>query len=335
MLDTYVTHDGSNSVRYNMLYSVYSYPNTFMPLIAGVMIDRVGINTSIVVFGVLIVIGQGIFTLAGFLGTTDQGNLTPFFIALVGRFLFGMGSEPTDVCQSTIGSRWFKGKELSFAIGIMITFSKLGSVINNYTIPPFAQATSLGWALFLGMVLCVLSFGFGLVFIMLERFANNVDQKRKVSNTLQVDKIQCKDVKTFNLSFWLISINCMLMYMGIFCFNNISNEFFRFRYGFSQDEAARLTSGTFLTAAFLTPVFGIFCDKYGKRASLCCASGGILVICHTLFLVIPSSTSESKSYLGLIPIILLGLVYSIFAAVIWSMIPLVVKPKVVGTAYGL
>lgn len=51
--------------------------------------------------------------------------------------------------------------------------------------------------------------------------------------------------------------------------------------------------------------------------------------------MIPSSTKDDKSYLGMIPIILLGLTYSIYVAALWPMVILVVKPSAVGSAYGL
>jgi hypothetical protein len=39
------------------------------------------------------------------------------------------------VGQSAIVSKWFKGKELSMALGLNISFSRLGSVVNGIVIP--------------------------------------------------------------------------------------------------------------------------------------------------------------------------------------------------------
>lgn len=45
-----VTHDGKNEVKYNQLYSVYAYPNIILPLLGGILIDKLGLNVGIIVF---------------------------------------------------------------------------------------------------------------------------------------------------------------------------------------------------------------------------------------------------------------------------------------------
>ena len=75
------------------------------------------------------------------------------------------------VAQSAIVSVWFKGKELAFALGINLSISRLGSVLNSNTIPSLYREEGLGFALFIGLLICVFSLlnAFGLVF--LDRYA--------------------------------------------------------------------------------------------------------------------------------------------------------------------
>ena len=54
---------------------------------------------------------------------------------LAGRVLFGLGGESMSVAQSAIVSQWFKGKELAMALGLNLSISRLGSVINGIVIP--------------------------------------------------------------------------------------------------------------------------------------------------------------------------------------------------------
>jgi hypothetical protein len=42
-----------------------------------------------------------------------------------------------------------------------------------------------------------------------------------------------------------------------------------------------------------------------------------------------------RCYIGIVPMIMIGMAYSIYVSALWPMIPYVVKPQVVGTAYGL
>ena len=101
-----------------MFYSVYSFPNFILPLFGGLMIDKMGIGISIIVFSSLLTAGQAVFAVGGFMA-----NEAGFTVAIIGRVLFGLGGESLNVCQSTIVSRWFFGKELAFALGINITIS--------------------------------------------------------------------------------------------------------------------------------------------------------------------------------------------------------------------
>lgn len=64
------------------------------------------------------------------------------------------------VAQSAIVSKWFKGKELSMALGLNISFSRLGSVVNGIIVPQIYNADhtdKLGLALLVGFFVCVFS----------------------------------------------------------------------------------------------------------------------------------------------------------------------------------
>lgn len=200
-----------------MLYSVYSYPNIILPLIGGILIDKIGINFSIIMFSLLLVVGQGIFAISGFVGVADPGNIgTAFVIAIIGRVVFGLGGESLSVCQSTIVSRWFIGKELSLALGINISISRLGSVFNNYTMPPLAKATNLGWALTFGFILTIVSFFSGVVLTLFEKKANKVDNSTGALKDDEKEEFHWRDIKDFSISFWLICANCVFTYIGLF-----------------------------------------------------------------------------------------------------------------------
>lgn len=107
------------------------------------------------------------------------------------------------------------------------------------------------------------------------------------------------------------------------------------RYGFSATTAGRLTTIPYLMGIPLVPILGILSDKYGHKVTYCIVSSIALIVCYVMFTIIPSSTSDNVSYMGLIPLILMGFGYSFFVTGIWPMIPLAVKPKVLGTAFGI
>ena len=58
-----------------------------------------------------------------------------------GRFVLGVGSELFIVAVTTVVGRWFKGKEISFALAIQIVIARLGSWAADKS-PDFARASS-------------------------------------------------------------------------------------------------------------------------------------------------------------------------------------------------
>jgi len=100
------------------LNAIYSFPNIIMVLIGGLLIDRIGTKTSVLIFTAFIMLGSIV--------TALTGNI---WLMSAGRLLFGLGAESMIVAITTIIARWFKGKELSFAFGLNLTVARLGSFL--------------------------------------------------------------------------------------------------------------------------------------------------------------------------------------------------------------
>lgn len=50
---------------------------------------------------------------------------------------------------------------------------------------------------------------------------------------------------------------------------------------------------------------------------------------------LPDCPADEKCYDEVVPLVMCGLGYSIYASVIWGSIPYTVEPRTVGTAYGI
>ena len=290
----YITHEenSDNEIKYNLFYSVLAYPNTLLPLFAGVLVDKMGFYFSMLLFSGLDLVGQSVFMIAGYMGNENQSDNLPLAIALCGRFIYGLGGESLLVCKSAFITKWFMEKELSLALGTVLSICWLGTTASGYTIPPLSNATSLGFALTVGSILCAISFFFTILLVLFDKRATRFDEKNGFTEIKENEKFHFKDIKDIGMIYWLIVLNCIFCYSGMMFFN-ISNEFFRKRYGFSQVEAGRIGSSASLASIVFAPMFGYLWDRFGNRVSFTILSTSALVLSHVLFLIIPSSNSEN------------------------------------------
>ena len=78
-----------DTTHYSLLYTVYSIPNMALPIFGGILLDSVGIRSGLIMFCVVLTIGQFVFMLGGY-------NLN-YSEMLAGRVIFGMGGESMSV----------------------------------------------------------------------------------------------------------------------------------------------------------------------------------------------------------------------------------------------
>jgi len=74
-----------NNAKYNLLYSVYSLPNLFLPFLGGQFIDKIGLRKGVFLFSVVLIIGQLICALSPVVNA--------YYVMLFGRLIFGIGGE--------------------------------------------------------------------------------------------------------------------------------------------------------------------------------------------------------------------------------------------------
>lgn len=72
-----------SETTFNLLYSLYAFPNVVVPLFGGMLIDTKGPRLALLLTAGLCVIGQLIFSVGGL------KNI--WFVMLAGRVVFGLG----------------------------------------------------------------------------------------------------------------------------------------------------------------------------------------------------------------------------------------------------
>jgi MFS family permease len=160
-LETYIEDKlDKTPYEYGFLYSVYAIPNSILPLLGGLFVDKLGVRVCLVIFSILLCLGQMVIMLGGY-----RNNFT---LMIIGRGIFGAGCESMYVGQATIVSSWFINYELSLAIAMISCIPLCGSFLGGAIVPTiYEKNESFGEAFRIGFLLCVggLVVVLGLVFI--------------------------------------------------------------------------------------------------------------------------------------------------------------------------
>ena len=80
-----------------------------------------------IVLGGFIMLGQLIFAI-GCKNTSIETMLW-------GRILFGFGGESLNICQNAMIVKWFYKSQIALPLGLTISISRLGSVLNDIASP--------------------------------------------------------------------------------------------------------------------------------------------------------------------------------------------------------
>lgn len=301
--------------QYGLLFSYYSLPNFIMVLLGGMLLDKIGIRKAGNLFAFLCVAGV-LITAAG----------ASYQVMLLGRLVYGLGSESLIITINKVLAKWFKRKELALAFGLNITVARLGTfaALNSSA---RIQAWSGSWrmALWVAVVIMFVSFVLFFVYSGLDK-AKERFFVRKVEGA-EEEKFVFRDMFKFHPSFWYVSLLCMTFYSAIFPFTAFSTVFLQTKFGVSAVLGGTLTSLVITASMIFTPLLGLVVDKFGRR--------GTMMIIGSLMLVPAHLTLGLTRMYPAIPMIVLGMSFSLVPAAMWPAIPLMVEEKRLGTAFGL
>ena len=73
-------------------------------------------------------------------------SINSYLVMVVGRIVYGFGGESLCVAAQTMLADWFMGKEMAMAMGINLSVSRVGSVVNDQTSVAFYKMVGLSGA---------------------------------------------------------------------------------------------------------------------------------------------------------------------------------------------
>lgn len=305
---------GFSDSNIGLLQAIYSFPNIFMVLIGGYVVDRIGTRKGIFLFGTVCMIGA--------LVTVLEGRL---FVMAAGRLIFGLGAESLIVAVTTAVAKWFRGKELSFAFGINLMIARFGTWLAQNS-PTWAKAEYTNWRspLLISVGFATFCVTGAIAYWALEAYA---ERHFAVGQAGSTDKVVFRDIFKFGLSYWYIVALCIVFYSAIFPFETFAIKFFIEAHGTSRELGGFLVSILTAFTMFGTPTFGLFVDRLGKRA---------LLMMFGSMLLIPVYLMMGYTHISLyVPMAMMGVAFSLIPAVMWPSVAYIVDQSKLGTAYGL
>jgi nitrate/nitrite transporter NarK len=288
---------GFTQAQIGLLDSSYNIAALLVLLAGGVFIDRFGAKRAIVLFGAISVVGAAVIA-----GMPSHRTMA------AGRFIMGIGAEPLIVAATAILGRWFKGKELGFAMGVNLMIARFGSVAadNSASVAPGLFYSWQPPLFVAAIVSCTCVIG-GVLYAMVERRAEHA---RRLDTSVTTDKLVLADVVRFNRAYWYVVGLCVTFYAAVFPFRRFANIIFMDAHGASPEQAAFLNGVIPLTAMFATPLFGLLVDKIGRLMM------------------------SPRVPLGF-SVALLGIAFSLVPAILWPAVTYLVDEARLGSAYAL
>ncbi len=319
-------------------------------IIAGVILDKLGVRFSGVLSASMMVFGAAI----KYIGVSDWFQTTALCswlgswwvempssakMASLGFMIFGCGCEMEGTNVSKILAKWFKGKEMALAMGLEMAIARLGVFAVMWIAPIISSSCGgsvsapLG---FCGALLCIGLVNFIVFGVMDRKFDSQlVEAGLATEEKSPEDEFHISDLGAIFKSrmFWIVAMLCVLYYSAIFPFQRYATNFIEETLQIDAATAARLFSCFPILAMCLTPVLGIFLDRVGKGATMLALGSLVMILCHTGFaFLLPVFPSK---WLAVTLIVTLGVSFSLVPAALWPAVPKIIDEKILGSAYCL
>ena len=310
-----------------------------MLFVGGIILDKMGVRFTGILSCVLMLAGAAAvygcitFTLPDprwsvpLLGTIKR----QVALAALGFAFFGIGYEMCGITVSKVVVRWFSGKEMALAMGLQVAMARLGTALAL----GFSPIIALKWGLPRPILIGVFCVGVGLIaYLYYCTMDRRLDKEQGKQETSQGDDEQFhfSDMKLTikNPGFWLITLLCLFYYSALYPFLDFATKLMISKYGVDSHLAGLIPAILPFTSIVLTPLFGAWCDKKGRGATMMVLGSVMLTIVLIVF-----AMPGNSSVLAVTLMCVLGIAFSLLPAALWPAVPKIVPMKQLGTSYSI
>ena len=316
--------------QYNLLFSAYTWLDIVMSTVGSILVNKYfGIRLGLI-FSVLIFTTGQLFICIGAFSNE-------FLLILLGRVVLGIGKGTASSSGYSYQIRWFAGKEITFILSIGRCFTRIMATLALFTPTLIYKSLSfIGYSQYqhgatqaFATVLCFCCLFLSIAIALLDRQGTKRLQTGK-DNLEHKEFNLVRDIKSYPLSFWFVTIICGLYY-GV-SYQSTANAplFFVSKYNLAVTNANLANSFSYSFIIFTTPVIALLIDWLGYNFVWAFAGLLLAIVSNGIYII-----SDSTAYIPYCSAIVNSFAITLFSTAIWVVIGFLVKPHQTTTAFGI
>jgi len=263
--------------KFALIGTAYFIAYGFMQVPVGILIDKFGVRKTLI-------FGTSICVFSVFLFAYS----TSLSLAIISRFLMGLGSAFAFICTLTIVSSWFPKKNYAFIIGLSQFIGTMGPILAGAPFAIYLAKHDNAWREVLNNI------GFvGIALVILMFFIIKDKPNQNIVKISKPKKQQLTSLKVFikNPQIWFIAFYTGMIYLAMPLLGVNWGVTYLKSCGFSSIVASKMISITWLGYAISCASMGALSDYIKRRNPILqlCAVIGIVV---TILLIFMPSKSQ-------------------------------------------
>ena len=240
---------------YGWLSSVYYTSNVIFLFPAGIILDRFSTKKIILVAMILCVGGTFVFSMA-----------SNFHLALICRFLTGIGSAFCFLSCVRLATRWFPADKMALVTGLLVTMAMTGGMVSQWPLTLLVE--HVGWR----MAIVYDGILGALIILLILAYVQDAPDGSPEQDVLHKSDVtaqgfwQSLRCAYFNSQNILAAVFTSLMNMPVAILGAMAGGLYLVQaQGFTRTEASLITSMIFVGTIIGGPLIGWYSDRIGVR----------------------------------------------------------------------
>eukprot|EP01084_Bolivina_argentea_P264985 449037_1 len=213
-----------NPVKYNLLLTLYSWPNIVCSIAFGMCVDKFGVRKMLSLAWLLDIIGVLLMVYSCY--------LKHYILLCIGRSIVGIGNEGLSLSLKLYAISFFHPNEYGRVFGIYLAFGSIGVASHTFITYQIYLLFGILYAISIPLIIapfvCILLF----TTMIVEKYIYSSTETQKLITT-KADKSRFKlsDIKHFSIYYYLLLIGYILFTGARASSGNIRISFIHHMFG--------------------------------------------------------------------------------------------------------